>query len=67
MGRFSSYSSMGDKIDAHIDAPVNGLDMRPYVKNASEMDSEDLVYDLHAISNHFGGSGGGHCKISFRC
>lgn len=25
---------------------------------------EDKVYDLFAVSNHFGGLGGGHCNLS---
>lgn len=60
-GRFS-YGAAGDKIDSFVDAPVNGLDMRQFVKS-SAIPAKDLIYDLHAISNHFGGLGGGHCII----
>lgn len=64
-GRFS-YGASGDKIDSFVDAPVNGLDMRQFVKghiHSSDMPAEDLIYDLHAVSNHFGGLGGGHCTF----
>lgn len=27
------------------------------------LDSENLVYDLFAVDNHYGGMGGGHCEF----
>lgn len=67
---FSSYSFMslsgGDKIDSLVDAPIDGLDLRNIVVGQDYYDengnakNEDLIYDLFAISNHFGGTGGGH-------
>ena len=38
----------------------SGLDLSEYVLCPDE---PQLVYDLYAISNHFGGMGGGHCKL----
>ena len=37
-----------------------GLDLGQYVKS---QDQPESVYDLFAVSNHFGGMGGGHCEI----
>ena len=37
----------------------SGLDLSDYVLCPDE---PQPVYDLYAISNHFGGMGGGHCK-----
>ncbi len=38
---------------------LQGLDMTPYVIQPGH---GQAVYDLIAVSNHFGGMGGGHCK-----
>ena len=35
------------------------LDMSPFVMKPHR---EPLVYDLIAVSNHYGGLGGGHCE-----
>ncbi len=43
-----------------MDFPVSGLDLSSLVKCP---DAPEPVYDLYAVSNHFGGMGGGHCKI----
>ncbi|KAJ3281959.1 ubiquitin carboxyl-terminal hydrolase [Borealophlyctis nickersoniae] len=99
-GRASTFRSMtGDKIEAFVDAPTEGLDLRDVVigrhparrwrsqidaveGHARDADLESLesrsdveinpevdddakdeyglVYDLFAVSNHFGGLGGGH-------
>lgn len=60
--RSSFFSSK--KITDQIDFPVEGLDLRPYILSGQE----NLIYDLYAISNHFGSLNGGHytayCKNS---
>ncbi len=38
----------------------SGLDLSSYVIN---QDHDRPVYDLFSVSNHFGGLGGGHCKL----
>jgi ubiquitin carboxyl-terminal hydrolase 4/11/15 len=48
-------------LDTHVDFPVHGLDMQPYIINSNH---GEAVYDLLAVSNHYGGMGGGHCKLS---
>ena len=40
---------------------VRGLDMSPFVIRP---DNGRLTYDLIAVTNHYGGLGGGHCKSS---
>ena len=35
------------------------LNLKEYVK---AQDQPEPVYDLFAVSNHFGGMGGGHCE-----
>lgn len=61
---FSSTTHRRDKIDTLIDFPLIDLDLRGVVGHSEEenKDSEDPlpVYDCYAVSNHFGGLGGGH-------
>jgi ubiquitin carboxyl-terminal hydrolase 4/11/15 len=52
--RFSSHQ----KIDTLVDFPIYNLDLNSYVKSKDH--NEELNYDLFAISNHYGGLGGGH-------
>jgi len=63
---FSSTTHRRDKIDTLIDFPLEGLDLRNVVKNWSEKqqgeggNEHEPIYDCYAVSNHFGGLGGGH-------
>lgn len=56
----SRYGFGGQKIDTHVDFPLKGLDMRPFVLMPEQKNSPSLLYDCYGISNHFGGVGGGH-------
>ena len=59
--RFShNRSSMfgSKKINDKIDFPVEGLNMTNYVLNSK--DGKKIIYDLYAVSNHFGSLSGGH-------
>eukprot|EP00808_Paulinella_micropora_P025630 g80954.t1 len=56
--RFSYDRYLRDKITAYVDFPIQGLDMSPWLVNPEE--KENAIYDLYAVSNHFGGLGGGH-------
>ncbi|KPV74415.1 uncharacterized protein RHOBADRAFT_37429, partial [Rhodotorula graminis WP1] len=73
--RFSSSRYSRDKIDDLVDFPIDGLDLTEWVEGdkvehrlADEMGDaapsvtapDSLTYDLYAVSNHFGGLGGGH-------
>jgi len=55
--RFSYNRYWRDKIDTVIDFPIRGLDMTQYVINTAH---GKAIYDLIAVSNHYGGMGGGH-------
>jgi len=55
---FSSFNHRRDKIDSLIDFPLKGLDLRSIVMKWEE--GEEPVYDCYAVSNHYGGLGGGH-------
>lgn len=60
--RSSSYysgRSLNDKIDLLVNAPIKELDLTDVIA-CDDMDSKSNVYDLYAISNHYGGLGGGH-------
>jgi len=54
------YSSGGGKLDTHVDFPIEGLDLSPYILHKDLGDGQTYIYDLFGISNHFGGLGGGH-------
>lgn len=57
--RFENQRRFSDKIDAVIDFPIEGLDMKPFVSNKAG-DGKSYIYDLVAVDNHYGGLGGGH-------
>jgi ubiquitin carboxyl-terminal hydrolase 4/11/15 len=42
-----------------IDFPIRGLNLAPYLVSQKENDRE-VLYDLYAISNHYGTLSGGH-------
>lgn len=46
-----------NKLDVLVDFPIEGLDM---TKRIVESDGNDVIYDLFAVDNHYGGLGGGH-------
>ena len=53
--RFRGYSKIVD----HVEFPLENLDMGKYIcENAPDKDYSK--YDLFAVSQHFGGTGGGH-------
>jgi uncharacterized UBP type Zn finger protein len=57
------YSSMGryrtwaEKIDFNIDFPIDNLDLSSHTIGP---DSTKAIYDLYAVSQHYGSTGGGH-------
>ena len=57
LNRFSREGSYYEKNGEFIDFPVNDLDMGKYVSGPDKAYSK---YDLFAVSQHFGGTGGGH-------
>lgn len=55
---FSSTTHRRHKLDTQVDFPLNDLDLREMVTHWDE--GKEPIYDLYAVSNHFGGVGGGH-------
>lgn len=55
--RFSQNRVFRDKVDVLVDFPVEGLDLSGKV---GETEGKDIIYDLIAVDNHYGGLGGGH-------
>jgi hypothetical protein len=55
---YSATSHRRDKIDVFIDFPLVGLDLTDRVMHWTG--EEKPVYDCYAVSNHYGGLGGGH-------
>jgi ubiquitin carboxyl-terminal hydrolase 4/11/15 len=55
--RFSYSRYLKNKLDTFVDFPVHNLDLSKYVK---QKDGQSYTYELYAISNHYGGLGGGH-------
>ncbi|XP_019428321.1 PREDICTED: ubiquitin carboxyl-terminal hydrolase 9-like isoform X2 [Lupinus angustifolius] len=55
--RFSYSRYLKNKLDTYVNFPIHNLDLTKYVKTE---DGQSYVYDLYAISNHYGGLGGGH-------
>jgi len=44
------------KITKFVDFPLEGLNLNNYILGKTE----DMIYDLYAVSNHYGGLSGGH-------
>lgn len=54
------FSIGGEKLNTLVHFPLEGLDMRDYVLCTEQKQQSKLIYDCYAISNHYGGLGGGH-------
>lgn len=57
--RFSYSRYLKNKLDTLVNFPIHSLDLSQYVK-CKDASSQSHVYELYAISNHYGGLGGGH-------
>lgn len=55
--RFSYSRYSKNKLDTFVNFPIHDLDLGKYMINK---DGKPHVYELYAISNHYGGLGGGH-------
>jgi hypothetical protein len=56
--RFSYTRWNRDKLGSFVNFPLEGLDMSQWIPG--EGVNKNNIYDLYAVSNHFGGMGGGH-------
>ncbi|XP_058104994.1 ubiquitin carboxyl-terminal hydrolase 9-like [Magnolia sinica] len=57
--RFSYSRYLKNKLDTFVNFPINNLDLSKYVKHKGGA-PQSHVYELYAVSNHYGGLGGGH-------
>ena len=55
--RFIKESQVWEKNDEDIDFPINNFNMKDLIIGP---DKEHSIYDLFAVSQHYGGTGGGH-------
>jgi hypothetical protein len=58
--RFTYNRNWREKIDSFVDFPITSLDLAPWCPNETKKGPDSTLYDLYAVSNHFGGLGGGH-------
>ena len=59
MGMMFAQIAGNQKNSALVDYPIEGLDMRPFVLSLKD-EPEPVLYDLYAVSNHYGSLNGGH-------
>ncbi|XP_043723050.1 ubiquitin carboxyl-terminal hydrolase 9-like isoform X2 [Telopea speciosissima] len=57
--RFSYSRYLKNKLDTLVNFPIHNLDLSKYVKSKGA-GPQSHAYELYAISNHYGGLGGGH-------
>ena len=48
-----------DKIEDFVDFPINGFELKNYLKSSADSNSS-YIYDLFAVTNHYGDLSGGH-------
>ncbi|KAL0248343.1 hypothetical protein GEMRC1_003579 [Eukaryota sp. GEM-RC1] len=58
--RFKYNQWYRNKIEDLVEFPLKGLDISDYVLDPQQKGSNQLIYDLIAVSNHMGNMGGGH-------
>lgn len=67
--QYSATTHRRDKISVSVDFPLTGLDLSDYFMHWKEQQQhkqgasgmqQKPIYDLYAVSNHYGGLGGGH-------
>ncbi|CAF4848285.1 unnamed protein product, partial [Rotaria sp. Silwood1] len=54
--RFSHEDGLREKLETFVDYPINGLNLTSFLSSSSE----DIIYDLFAVSKHTGSIYGGH-------
>ncbi|KAL3828981.1 hypothetical protein ACJIZ3_017783 [Penstemon smallii] len=56
--RFSYSRSMKHKLDTFVNFPIHDFDLTNYVANKNN--TRRQIYELYALTNHYGGMGSGH-------
>ena len=54
------FTAANKKISTLVQFPIEGLDLKPYVKSGGG------IYDLYAVSNHYGNLKNGHYTAYIR-
>lgn len=53
------FTNNGDKINTHIDFPIDDLNLTEYI-SSDKNDPNNYIYSLYAVNYHSGTTGGGH-------
>ncbi|XVE96263.1 hypothetical protein REPUB_Repub02eG0205800 [Reevesia pubescens] len=56
--RFAYSQYLKNKLETYVDFPIHDLNLSNYISHVASQSSN--CYQLYAISNHYGGMGGGH-------
>ncbi|KAL8516501.1 hypothetical protein ACS0TY_014953 [Phlomoides rotata] len=56
--RFSYSRSMKHKLDTFVNFPIHDFDLTNYIANKNN--TRRQIYELYALTNHYGGMGSGH-------
>ncbi|KAF6162918.1 hypothetical protein GIB67_021067 [Kingdonia uniflora] len=62
--RFSYSRSMKHKLETYVNFPIHDFDLTNYVAHTNS--SKRQLYELYALSNHFGGMGSGHYTANIK-
>eukprot|EP00887_Chlorella_sp_A99_P006654 scaffold3.g6654.t1 len=66
--RFKLKGTSMDKLTASVAFPLSGLRLAAFASPESGLGEDDCVYDLYAVSNHYGNLSGGHytamCRVA---
>ncbi|KVH90549.1 Peptidase C19, ubiquitin carboxyl-terminal hydrolase 2, partial [Cynara cardunculus var. scolymus] len=63
--RFSYNQFLKDKLETFVDFPIDNFDLSNYTVHKEGQSS--FLYKLYAVSNHYGGMGGGHYTAFVQC
>ncbi|KAJ6408414.1 hypothetical protein OIU84_011682 [Salix udensis] len=56
--RFSYSRSMKHKLETFVNFPIHDFDLTKYIANKNN--TQRQIYELYALTNHYGGMGSGH-------
>lgn len=56
--RFSYSRSMKHKLETFVNFPIHDFDLTNYIANKNNASRQ--LYELYALTNHYGGMGSGH-------
>lgn len=62
--RFSYSRSMKHKLETFVNFPIHDFDLTNYVANKNN--SQQQLYELYALINHYGGMGSGHYTANIK-